>query len=377
LLIHSESFSGCPISETIVCRFHGHFPLLFFFPELELDVLRAFAHFQLRSGEIPFSFGRPIGVHRPQYTCQHPLNATEFVQLVHRYVRRTGDRGVAQELWPAVRDALRYATTLDTDDDGLVNEHPHALSAEWPESWPANQFYDIWPWAGTSTYVAGIGLAAAQAAADLALLVGDATSAEECKALVARGQATFDKKLWTGQWYRLYNDPPNSRRSDTCLANQLMVVWCTRVAGLDDVLPAEHIQLAQDAVIQRNVAATRWGVVNSCLSNGQPDDSGHTHSRDIFVGEGLCAAMTFLYTGRTGIGLQIAKHLMQALFEVQRMPWDQYCLIRATDGLPVWGSDYYSNMAIWAVPMALAQQDVATFCQAGSFVDSLLQAARG
>lgn len=39
---HSESFTGCPITETMVCRMHGHFPILFFFPELEHSTLTAF-----------------------------------------------------------------------------------------------------------------------------------------------------------------------------------------------------------------------------------------------------------------------------------------------------------------------------------------------
>ena len=131
LFTHSESFTGCPITETMVCRFHGHFPLLFFFPELERTTLRAFAHYQLKTGEIPFSFGRPNGLNRPHYQCQHPINSTEFVQLVHRYVARTGDTALLRELWPVVLDAVRFARTLDTDGDGLVNDQSHAPEGEY------------------------------------------------------------------------------------------------------------------------------------------------------------------------------------------------------------------------------------------------------
>ncbi len=44
----------------------------------------------------------------------------------------------------------------DIDGDGLVDDKPHCLPGEW---WPANQFYDIWPWHGASAYVAGVNLA--------------------------------------------------------------------------------------------------------------------------------------------------------------------------------------------------------------------------
>ena len=69
LFTHSESHTGCPITETIVCRIHGHFPALFFFPELERSTLRAFRHYQLPDGEIPFGFGTPTGLDTPIYYC--------------------------------------------------------------------------------------------------------------------------------------------------------------------------------------------------------------------------------------------------------------------------------------------------------------------
>jgi hypothetical protein len=37
----------------------------------------------------------------------------------------------------------------------------------------------------------------------------------------------------------------------------------------------------------------------------------------------------------------------------------------------VWGEDYYSNMVMWAVPMALQQQGIGEFVQ-GEFVQALL-----
>lgn len=59
-------------------------------------------------------------------------------------------------------------------------------------------------------------------------------------------------------------------------------------------------------------------------------------------------------------------------------PWNQHCLISGRDGAPSWGSDYYSNLVIWALPMALAGQDIAAFAASGGLLDRLLTArARG
>jgi non-lysosomal glucosylceramidase len=370
---HSESFTGCPITETIVCRFHGHFPILFFFPELELTTLNGFAHYQLKTGEIPFSFGKPIGFTRPHYYCQHPLNSSEYVQTVYRYYCRTGDEAFLRRFFPSVKDAIYFAKGLDTDADGLVNEHPHAPQGE---DWPANQFYDIWPWHGTSAYVAGIWLATLKIAEDMAKKVGDMAFAKDCRVWFDQGRRAFEEKLWNGRYYRLYNDPEGKRVSEVCLANQLMGEWCTRIVGLDGIFLSEHAMSALDSVEALNFKATDCGIVNGCLPDGKRDTSGKTHSSEIFVGESICVAMTMIYAGRTETGLEIVRRIYESIALRHRTPWNQYCLISAEDGGPVWGSDYYSNLVIWAFPMALKGETIQTFSSAESLIGKILQAGR-
>jgi uncharacterized protein (DUF608 family) len=164
-LSHNESHRGCPITETMVCRMHGHFPSLFFFPELEETALRAFRHFQIEDGEIPFSFGVETAMRDARYHCQHPLNSGYYVQQVLQYYQRTGDKEKLKEYYDSLKRAVRYHYSLDDDGDGLVNDQPHVLPGE---IFPANQFYDIWPWWGTSVYVSGIWLATLKAAVSVA-----------------------------------------------------------------------------------------------------------------------------------------------------------------------------------------------------------------
>ncbi|MCL4544437.1 MAG: GH116 family glycosyl hydrolase [Chloroflexi bacterium] len=376
LFTHSESFTGCPITETMVCRFHGHFPLLFFFPELERTTLRAFAHYQLKTGEIPFSFGKPNALNRPHYQCQHPINSTEFVQLVHRYVARTSDLAFLREMWPIVLDALRFARTLDTDGDGLVNDQSHAPPGEY---WPANQFYDIWPWYGTSCYVAGIGLAALSSVAAMADQLGEEEQAAELRAEFARGADRFKQLLWNGRSYRLWADPANGRQSDVSLANQLMAEWCARVLGVPSPLPPEHARSAMEHVLALNARDDHAAIVNGVEPDGSPHVSRHDvdpndHAAQCFVGENLCAAMTMAYLGRQEAALTVAEHIYRSIAERHRTPWNWYCLIGGADGRPIWGLDYYSDMVIWALPMALAGQDITTFSTQGGLIDRLLVA---
>ena len=381
LFVHSESFTGCPISETMVCRIHGHFPILLFFPELEKTTLRAFAHFQIRSGEIPFAFGRPTALWDPRYYCQHPINSAEWVLLVHRYLARTRDEALARELWPVVQAALRFERSLDTDGDGLVNDKPHCLPGEW---WPANQFYDIWPWHGASAYVAGINLAALRAAEVLAQRMGQPAAASEYRQALARGLKTYEAKLWTGQYYRVFNDTASGKRSEGCLANQLMGEWCTRIAGLGPLYPADQLKIALANIERLNFAATEHGLVNCCVPDGRGgvvlgdpmsdprNAEDNSHAKQIFVGENSCAAMMLMYGGHRQTGMQALQRLWRALAILHRTPWNQYCVIRATDGGPVWGSDYYSNMVLWAVPVAMLTGDIGTFATSDPLIKRIL-----
>lgn len=370
LFVHSESFTGCAISETMVCRIHGHFPALLFFPELEKSTLRALAHWQIRSGEIPFAFGGPTALWNPRYYCQHPINSAEWVLMLQRYVARTGDESLARELWPVVQAALGFERSLDTDGDGLVNEKPHCLPGEW---WPANQFYDVWPWHGASAYVAGVNLAALRAAEALAERLGRGDEAAAYRRALDRGLRTFEAKLWTGRYYRVFNDTETGKRSEGCLANQLMGEWCTRIAGLGPLYPADRLKTALASIERWNFRATEHGLANCCVPDargglvlGDPtSDPRHhednSHAKQIFVGENSCAAMTLIYGGRAPTGIEVLRRMWHAMTILHRTPWNQYCVIRSSDGGPVWGSDYYSNLVIWAVPIALLAGDIGKF----------------
>jgi len=371
---HSESFTGCPITETMVCRIHGHFPTLFFFPELEYSTLYAFKHFQISDGEIPFCFGRPTSLRDPRYHCQHPLNSGQYAQMIYRYFKRTKDKEFLSQFYSSAKKAINYQKSLDYDNDGLVNEHSHAEPGEY---WPANQFYDIWPWFGTSAYVAGTWLGTLTSGIALAEAVGDKKSSLQWKEWLRRGKNSYEKKLWNGSYFRLYNDSENHRIRETSLANQLMGVWCAKILGLESPLSEEKVKKALSSIKRLNFKVTRYGLVNGVHPNGSKDftrEEENDHGKQIFVGESLCAAMTFMYYGEVEVGMEIARRLYEVMVILSRSPWNQYCLISSEDGHPVWGEDYYSNMVFWALPMARKGEDIASFVSEKGLVGKILKA---
>lgn len=370
--VHSESFRGCPIAETMVCRQHGHLPHLLLFPQLERTTLAGFAHFQNRSGEIPFSFGQPNSLRDPRFHCQHPLNSSQYVQMVHRYYIRTGDEKFVRRIWPGVIDAMHYAMTLDSDGDGLINDHAHALPGD---NWPANQFYDQWPWHGTSSYVASTGLAALRAFAALADKLGEHEQHEWAMKIYTPAMDAFGEKLWNGSYFRLWHDEKLGN-NETCLANQLMGQWCCRIAGLNPLVDEETTRRVFASIEKYNAAPTRFGLINGGNFQGDPTvagDPNNNHGTMIFIGENLCAAMTGMYEGHAAAE-SWAKTMVQTIHEHQAMPFDQHCLIRHDTGAPAWGNDYYSNLVVWALPMARRKISIGEFVREGGMIDRMMKA---
>jgi len=212
----------------------------------------------------------------------------------------------------------------------------------------------------------------------LATAAGDGSFAAECAGRLRKGQRAFEENLWNGSYYRLWNDKQAGKVSEICLANQLMAQWCVRVMGLQDVISAGRINSALDTIERLNMKATSYGLINGVTPEGKPFDTklypSGDHAKNIFVGENLCAAMTFIYHGRRDTGLEIARRLYDTMAVKTRSPWNQRCLLNGETGLPQWGEDYYSNMAIWALPMALAGGAIDHFTRTG-LVKNMLSTA--
>jgi uncharacterized protein (DUF608 family) len=333
---HSESYIGCPITETIVCRFYGSIPLAMLFPELEMNAMRQFIRHQRADGAIAFAFGPGENWDAPYYGTQRILNSSEFVLMAWRDYAWWKDKGWADEVYPAVKKAVAYARTLDGDGDGLIDDD---LSL---------QYYDCWQFHGASAYTGGIWLAALRAAVAFAELQQDEGFRAECAALLKKALASFEEKLWTGSYYRLWNDPAKERRSDTCLAAQLTGQWYAYLCGLGEVLPGEHIRAALEHICAANGASAVWALVNGIAPDGTRDRSaGCNHSHTATLGETWCYAATCLYAGRPDWGLPRAARLAENIALRQRRLWNTTWNMDPDTGEMLWGAEYYSNLCVW------------------------------
>jgi uncharacterized protein (DUF608 family) len=378
LFLVNESFLTCAVTETMPCRFFGHWPALFFFPELELTTLKALRYFQLRGGEPPFCLGLGLAIRDPRYHCQHTCGAGEYAQLLYRYYLRTGDEGFLKDFWPSARDALDFMLSLDRDGDGLVEDHPHAVEGEY---FPGNNPLDCWPWHGASSYTAGKGLAALICGIQMAERAGDRPQAQRWRQVLEKGRKSYEEKLWTGRYYRTYHDTATGRRNEACFAAQLSSVWCTRVLGLEDPLPKDRIATALESIARLNLPASPFGMVDAVFADGKLCVEGgpggdRVWSRDIFIQCNATAAMVFLYAGRRDDGLKAARTMLDTIFRgPHAMPWSQPCGLSSVTGGTCHGHDYYDHMVVWSYPLALAGQDIRAACAKGGLIARILEAA--
>jgi uncharacterized protein (DUF608 family) len=170
-----------------------------------------------------------------------------------------------------------------------------------------------------------------------------------------KAQDRFQELLWTGEFYRLYNDPVSGVKSDTCLSNQLVGQWYAYECGLGEILPKSRIDSVLEHVAVTNGSLSSYGLVNGVTPSGEPDMASGTfnHSNYQTIGETYCYTATCIYAGKKDLGLKFTKRLIDNIALRQKRSWNTTWSIEPSSGACAWGEEYYSNMCIWSLYSAL------------------------
>jgi len=288
------SFMECydyPFYETLDVRFYGSMPLIKFWPKIEKGVMREFADtvpqeerermiwiwksqqtgqltFRERkvAGAVPHDLGVPeedpfkqINQFSWQDTNHWKDLNPKFVLLVYRDFVLSGsaDTDFLKYTWPAVRQALAYMHQFDTNGDGIPEN----------QGYP-DQTYDEWVVRGESAYSGGLWLGSLRAAEEIAKKLGDAKAAAEYHELFLKGQASYIKKLWNGEYFRY---DTGSDYKDNIQADQLAGQWYANLTGLGDLVPREMQQSSLKKIFDYNVmkfADGSMGAVNGMSADG-------------------------------------------------------------------------------------------------------------
>lgn len=291
-------------------HFYASFALLMLFPRIELNIQREFAkavlcedgrkvkflaegNWGIRKvfGAVPHD----LGTHDPwQEMNAYNIHDTskwkdlnpKFVLQVYRDFAATGDLQFGVDVWPAIRAAMEYMDQFDRDGDGLIEN----------DGFP-DQTYDTWTVHGVSAYCGSLWLAALQAAAAMAVQLGDRDFAETCKRKFLKAKPVFVEKLWNGSYFNY--DSGSSGNSKSIQADQLAGQWYTASSGLPSLFDDNKIKSSLRKIFDFNVMKVkggRMGAVNGMHPNGKVDET-CMQSREIWTGVTYGVAATMILAG--------------------------------------------------------------------------------
>jgi non-lysosomal glucosylceramidase len=360
-----------PFYGTLDVRFYGSMPLVKFWPEIDKQVLREFAdtvpkdtsdkylwvwksqqthtlHFRTRKakGAVPHDLGVPqedpffqVNQFSWQNTNDWKDLNSKFVLMVYRDYVFSGRKDLAflRYTWPAVQEALQHLQQYDRTGDGLPQND------DYPD-----QTYDVWIVHGESAYCGGLWLAALRAAEEIGRTLGDTAIATKYHDMFTKGQATYIKKLWNGEYFRY---DTMSQYRDDIQADQLAGQWYAHMTGLGDLVPREMQIKALKKIYDFNVmkfANGEMGAVNGMAPDGSIIKT-NEQVQEVWTGTTFGLAALMLSDGLKDQAYRTAWGVYHTTYETQgywfRTPeaWEIDGHYRA--------SMYMRPAAIWAMEM--------------------------
>ena len=369
----NESPRACPQMSCIPCDWYGNLPIVFFFPELARSSLRMFKQYQLESGEVPFSIGKAVGLPdfaSPTYYWQVSTNGPFYLMLVDRLWQRSGDEAVLKEFYESAKRCNTFTMNLCQGPAGVISM---------PDIGGMEPF-EMGEWAGMTSHLAGIRLAALRIMERMAEAIGDKDYAECCRTWYAEGSQALEQEMWNGNYYLNFYEKRTGRRSDDVMGYLLGGQWVARSHGVGDVFQADRIEKTLDTIERCNIALTaKIGATSFARPDGSPlaaDDKVASYGQYSNVApEVAILAMTYLYCGRRESGLELVHRHWANLVLEQGHGWDLPNMVRGDTGERLLGTDYYQNMVLWALPAAVQSVDIANFCAPHGLIDRILCAA--
>ena len=383
-----------PAIEPIPDTFYANAPLVFFFPDLALSTLRGYKAYQFASGAAVWIWGGVVGaaiggygitagteMAMPTPGYQTTTNGPCYVDMIDRYLQRTGDRAVLKEFYDSAKRNTIYTMKLHEFDggDGIISVPQGNVDPENPSLPPGYhlEWFESILWFGMTSHVGGIHLANLKMMQRIANEVGDKDFAFQCNSWFEDGSRSMENKMWAGTYYLTYKDEKLGKQSADVFAYQLDGEWMARFHGLPGVFRADRIKNSLGTIKRACIDPWKFGAVNLAHPDGGLAENVGYGPNAFFVPEVYMLAMTYMYAGEQAFGLELAKRCVYSLNIHNLLTWNQPNLLRADNGDVLFGSHYVQNMMLWALPAALEGKDITSFCAEGGLVDRVLRAAKG
>ena len=355
-----------PFYNTYDVHYYASFALLRNWPELEKIIQKDFAKAILFNdprertilfegskvprkpfGVVPHDLGMPFedpwylpNAYGAQDVSRWKDLNTKYVLQVYRDFVITGDKKFLEYCWPSVQVAMEYMDQFDRDGDGLPEN----------EGFP-DQTYDVWTMKGVSAYCGGLYLAAASAMIKMAKVMGDDKTAEKYRQVYERGRASFDEKLWNGEYFNF--DSSGGKHSSSIMADMLAGLLYTHASKLERYVDSEKAAKSLSKIFEFNVMRIEnggIGAINGMRPDGRPDLSS-IQSAEVWTGTTYALAALMIYEGLKEQAFRTAQGIYDVVYNKSgywfRTPeaWTRDLRFRA--------SMYMRPLAIWAMELAL------------------------
>ncbi len=326
-----------------------------FYTDLDRSELNQFADSQSKtSGSVPHDLGHSDLDTNKNRTGGGPGDwpdlALSFVLQNYRRYLWTGDQEFIDRVYPKMKKSMNYTQeVLDTDGDGIPNVRGGLLGCS----------YDAQLTYGNVDYIGSMALAALLAMEDLSMRMGEPEYAKQCRSWFEKGRASFERELWTGEYFRHYVEiEPRIKDgkaqplevSDNCHLAQLAGQWFADAVGLGAIQDPDKIHKAVGTMARLNGNPKWWCPPDEVDAKGNIEFA-HTVSWVLYI-EAFFSALAFQH-GHPDDGFRIAEAIHKTIEKEGNNPYDIRLMYHPDDGGMAWGRWYMTAPASWTILNAL------------------------
>jgi len=320
---------GCCGFHTTDITYQGSFPIISLFPDLQKMQMTHGAKFQREDGRVHHFFTPDFSAVDEGFD-RVDMNQ-QFVMLAARDYLWTGDRAYLKAVWPHIVRAMENTALLDTDGDGL------------PDTDTRRNTYDAWDFTGCPSYISSLWLGALKAAIRLANEMNDPDRAAEWDAVYRKGVASFDSRLWNGEYYVLWRN--GDETDECCMSDQMSGDWFASACGWGSILRPDRIRRALRAIMRYNFRESE-GLLNATYPPGRKRRlaaSGNYQADAPWTGIEYTVASLLIDYGLVSDGLAIVRDIHERYLQAGLFWSHREC-----------GMHYYRAMSSWTVLLALS-----------------------
>ncbi len=335
LVFTYETPDGCPCFGTMDVRYYGSLMMLAAFPELDKTVLRQYVKAQHADGFIPHDLGGSTGLNdtytaseeAPKSFVEPSKNRADYqgywVNLPIKYCLQvardyqwTGDMKFLREMWPSVKQAVKWIDAQDEDRDGL------------PET---SYGYDGWRMIDKCGYDANQWAAMLVAVARLANDLGEPDYAASLMATHKKAVAQIEKLIWTGTYYK-QSATGDGGGLDWVSILQVAGSWYADMLGFDEGLSRDRVTTALGTMDDILSKEAMYGLYDALQADGSLIKWWICDAQAI--GWQYFFASHCMYRGLDDRALRVADEIWRGLtVEKARIPWCQEeCLLDPKKG---------------------------------------------